>query len=151
MALTLPKQSFVALIAVAWSDGTIKKIEASALLRTAKECGVEGDDLAEIEKAIKTKTDLAAFDPGDMPRWERVLTYALASWLAQLDGVVSTGESEALAALGQKLDVDQGTRARAASAAFDIAVLPEGGRPDKYDFAKLTARLHDKLPKLAAS
>ena len=84
-----------------------------------------------------------------MGTWECVVTYALASWLATLDGVVSSDESAALAQLGERLGLDEGTRKRAAAAAFDISVLPEGGRPDKYDFVKLTARLKEKLPQLA--
>ena len=33
------------------------------------------------------------------------------------------------------------------AAVYDIACLPEGGRPEKYDFAKLTARLAERLPR----
>jgi hypothetical protein len=149
MSIQLPKQAFVALGALGWADGTMKKIESAALVRAAKECGVEGEDLAEIERSTKTRVDLASFDPGSMGTWDRVVTYALASWFATLDGVVSSDESAALAQLGERLGIEAGTRKRAASAAFDISVLPEGGRPDKYDFVKLVARLKEKLPQLA--
>ena len=37
----------------------------------------------------------------------------------------------------------------AAVAANDIACLPEGGRPDKYDFQKLITRLKERMPQLA--
>ncbi|MEP7123695.1 MAG: hypothetical protein ABJE95_22395 [Byssovorax sp.] len=146
MSIKLPKQAFVALAALGWADGTMKKIESAALVRAAKECGVEGDDLAEIERSTKTRVELAGFDPAGMEPWERIITYALASWLAALDGVVSSDESAALAQLGDRLALEAGTRKRAASAAFDISVLPDGGRPDKYDFVKLVARLKEKLP-----
>ena len=62
---------------------------------------------------------------------------------------LSSDESAALAQLGDRLKIEAGTRKRAASAAFDISVMPEGGRPDKYDFVKLVARLKEKLPQLA--
>jgi len=149
MSIQLPTQAFVALGALGWADGTMKKIESAALVRAARECGVEGEDLAEIERSTKSKIELASFDPGSMGAWDRVVTYALASWLATLDGVVSSDESAALAQLGERLGLEAGTRKRAAAAAFDISVLPEGGRPDKYDFVKLVARLKEKLPQVA--
>lgn len=148
MATSIPKQAFVALAAVAWADGSVRPNEATALVRAAKECGLAGGDLAEVEKATKTKVDIAAFDAGDMTDYQKLLTYALASWLAQLDGVVSTVEHESLIELGAKLDLSKHVQDRAASAAFDISVLPEGGRPERYDFVKLEARLREKLPQI---
>jgi hypothetical protein len=150
MAISLPTQSFVALAAVAWADGRLTRPEATALVDAAKKHGLEGEDLAEVERSTKTAVAVDAFDPGGMSRWDRVVTYALASWLARLDGVQSTGESEVLGKLGDRLALDEGIRTRAAGAAFDIAVLPEGGRPDRYDFAKLVERLREKLPQLAS-
>jgi hypothetical protein len=149
MALKLPKQAFLALAAVVWSDDTIKKSEAGGLVRAAKECGLAGDDLAAVEGSMKKRVTVDDFEPGDMTEWDRVLTYAVASWLAQLDGVVTTEENDTLAKLGEKLGVSVGTRKRATSAAFDIAVLPEGGRPDRYDFDKLATRIKEKMPQLA--
>jgi hypothetical protein len=148
MALILPKQAFLALAAVGWADGSFRKNEGAALLRAASACGVAGDDLAEVERSTKDRVSLDAFDASAMGEWERVLTYALASWLACLDGVQSTSESDVLKSLGKHLDLADGVRQRAAAAAFDIAVLPEGGRPEKYDFDKLAARLREKMPKL---
>jgi uncharacterized membrane protein YebE (DUF533 family) len=150
MAIQLPPQSFVALAAVGWADGTLKRSEATALVDAARKLGLEGDDLAAVEKSTKSPVALAAFEPGAMSVWDCVVTYALASWLARLDGVQSADESAVLRSLGERLGLEDGLRQRAASAAFDIAVLPEGGRPDRYDFVKLLARLREKLPQLAA-
>ncbi|HVY47119.1 MAG TPA: hypothetical protein VHB21_14625 [Minicystis sp.] len=149
MALTLPKQAFVALAAVAWSDGSFRKNEGAALLHAAKQCGLGGDDLAEVERSTKAAVSLDGFDAAALGPWERIVTYALASWLACLDGVQSTSESAALKALGDRLELADGVRKRAASAAFDIAVLPASARPDKYDFGALTARLGEKMPQHA--
>ena len=79
-----------------------------------------------------------------------MLAYALASWLAQLDGITSTDESETLGKLGDALALDKPLRLRAAAAANDIACLPEGGRPERYDFVKLAARLRERLPQIGA-
>lgn len=150
MSNALPKQAFIALAAVGWADGSLRRSEAQGLVEAAKKLGLEGDDLAGVEACTTTPVALEAFDPGDMAEWDRVMTYALATWLARLDGVQSTSETKTLKTLGDRLDIGAPVRDRAASAAFDVAVLPEGGRPDRYDFAKLVARLKEKLPKIAA-
>jgi len=142
----LPKQSFLALAAVGWADGRLSAVERTGLGRAAKECGVAGDDLAEVEAALKTKTDLSGFVPGDMTDWQRLVTYALGTWLARLDGVMSTDEHESLLELGKRLDLDKKICERASVAAFDISVLKDQGRPDKFDFVKLEERLREKLP-----
>src|SRR5260221_9611356 len=48
--MDLPKQSFLALAAIGWVDGSLQRVEAVGLLRAAKQAGIGGDDLAEIEK-----------------------------------------------------------------------------------------------------
>ena len=68
--------------------------------------------------------------------------------IGRLNGVQSTTESDVLRRLGDRLHLDEGLRQRASSAALDISVLPEGGRPDRYDFAKLITRLHERLPQI---
>ncbi len=149
MSFVLPKQSFLALAAIGWVDGSLQRIEAEGLVRAAKEGGLGADDVAEIEKATKTKQELSAIDVSGFGKWEQVLTYALGAWFAQVDGVVSTSEHDTLIALGDKLGLDDSLRKRAAAAAYDVACLPDGGKPGKYDFAKLVTRLKEKLPQVA--
>lgn len=146
MSNKLPKQAFVALAAVGWADGTLSRSEAAALVEAAKKHGLDGADLAAVEASTKSTVALDAFEPGDMSQWDRVITYALASWLAKLDGVQSTSETDTLKKLGERLGLNEGVRQRAAAAAFDVSVLPEGGRPDRYDFMKLVDQLKMKLP-----
>jgi len=146
--LALPKQSFLALAAIGWADGSLQRTEATGLIRAAKECGVGEADLGEIERATKQKIGLDAIHLRGMGQWEQVLTYALASWFASLDGIASTDEREVLAQLGDALGLDKALRVRAAAAANDIACLPEGGRPERYDFVKLAARLRERLPQV---
>jgi hypothetical protein len=148
----LPKESFLALAAIGWADGSLQRVEGIGLLRAATECGLSGEDLAEVERAAKTETraSLADIDLRGLSRWKQVLTYALASWFAALDGVVSTSEHETLVKVGDKLGLDPALRVRATAVANDIACLPGGGRPERYDFVKLVARLRERLPQLAA-
>lgn len=151
MPIKLPPQSFIALAAVGWADGSLRRAEVTALVDAAKKLGLEGEDLAAVEASTQSPVQLDAFEPGQMTAWERIVTYALASWLARINGVQSSSESAVLRALGDRLGVEEGMRQRAAGAAFDIAVLPEGGRPDRYNFVKLVARLHERLPQLPAA
>ncbi|HEX4515676.1 MAG TPA: hypothetical protein VGH87_01795 [Polyangiaceae bacterium] len=146
---TLPKESYLALVAVGWVDKQLQRVEVTGLMRAAKEAGLPAQDLSAIEAATKAPMDLGALDFSALGPWEQVLTYALAAWIAQVDGVVSTSESDMLAELGTKLGLAEPLRKRAAVAANDIACLPEGGRPDKYDFEKLIARLKERMPQLA--
>lgn len=146
---TLPKESFLALVAVGWVDKQLQRVEVTGLMRAAKEANLPADAIAEIEAATKAPMDLGALDFSKLGQWEQVLTYALAAWIAQVDGVVSTSESDMLADLGTKLGLAEPLRKRAAVAANDIACLPQGGRPEKYDFEKLIARLKERMPQLA--
>ena len=145
----LPRQSFLALAAIGWADGSLQRVEATGLLRAARECGLEGDDLAAVEHAAKNKAGLEGVDLAGMSRWQQVLTYALASWFAALDGVVSTREHETLVRVGDQLGLDPALRKRAAAAAYDIFCIPGAGRPERYDFVKLVDRLHERMPQLA--
>jgi len=149
MSIKLPREAFVALAAVGWADGSLRRSEVTGLVEAAKKHGLEGEDLAAVERSTRSAVSLEALDPGPMSTWDRVVTYALASWLARLDGVQSTSETQVLKELGTRLGLAEPIRERAAGAAFDIAVLPEGGRPERYDFAGLAARLRERLPHLA--
>ncbi len=147
--MNLPKQSFLALAALGWVDGSLQRVEATGLLRAAKEAGLSADAFAEVEAATKKKLAFADIEVGGMSQWDQVLTYALAAWFAQVDGVVSTSENDLLGELGKKLGLAEPLRKRAAVAAYDVACLPEGGRPEKYDFQRLVARLKERMPQLA--
>jgi hypothetical protein len=145
----LPLESFLALAAIGWADGSLQRVERTGLLRAASECGLTPEECAKVERASKEQHGLDGVELGGMTRWEQVLTYALASWFAALDGVISTSEHETMIRIGDKLGLDQALRTRAAAAANDIACLPGGGKPERYDFVKLVERLHERMPQLA--
>src|SRR5580704_4230369 len=109
----LPLPSFLALAAIGWADGSLQRIEREGLVRAAKECGLAGDDLALVDAASTERRTLDGVDLRGMSRWEQVLTYALASWFAALDGVISTSEHETMVRIGDKLGLDPALRARA--------------------------------------
>ena len=144
----LPVQSFLALAAIGWADGSLQRVERDGLARAARELGLSAAEVGQIEKAAPEQRTLEGVELTGLSRWHQALTYALASWFAALDGVISTSEHETLVRVGDKLGLDEALRVRAAAAANDIACLPGGGRPERYDFVKLVARLHERLPQL---
>ena len=147
--MTLSKQSFLALAAVAWSDGRLAADEAEALLRAAKEHGMTGADLAAIELATKQRVTLKDVATDELSPFDAAVTYGLASWVARIDGVVKPEEHAGLMALAKHLGLEPKARDAAAAAAFDVAMMKSGDRPAKYDFAALITRIGQRLPSLA--
>jgi hypothetical protein len=146
--MNLPKQSFLALAAIGWVDGSLQRVEATGLLRAAEEAGLKGEDYAAVERATKNVLTLDEIDLGQLSPSEQLLTYALGSWLSQVDGVVSPSERETLAKLGERIGLAEPLRVRATAVANDIACLPGAGRPERYDFQALIARLRERLPQV---
>lgn len=149
MPSKLPKSTFVAIAAVAWADGRMSKAEAHGLVHAAQAMGLEGADLAAVEQATKEKVSIDAFDPAGLTDWEKLVTYGLAHWLSRLDGVQQGAELDSLRALHGKLasgDVTDYKLRSAAAIAFDVAMQPEGRRPDRFDFAALEAQIAERFP-----
>jgi len=152
MATNLPSQSFVALAAVAWADGRMSTAEAAGLLSAAKAAGLEGDALAAVERATKEKSDIEGFDASDLSDWTRLFTFGVANWLSRLDGVQQRAELDSLRVLAGKLasaEVDDHKLKVAEACAFDVAMLPEGRRPERFDFAALETKLRERFPKMS--
>jgi hypothetical protein len=148
--MQLPKQVFLALAAIGWVDGSLQRIEAIGLMRAAKEAGLTDEELLEVEHASKTPSTIDAIDLSGMSERDQVMTYALAAWIAQVDGVVSTEEHHTVTTVGDKLGLPDALRKRAAIAVYDIVCLPKGGRPETYDFAELAKRIQHRIPQLGA-
>ena len=126
MEKKLPVQSFLALAAIGWADGSLQRIEREGLVRAAKECGLVGDELAQIELAAKEKSGLEGVDLKGLSRWEQVLTYALASWFAALDGVISTSEHETMVEIGNQLNLEDSAAGHARGGGGERHRVPPG-------------------------
>jgi uncharacterized membrane protein YebE (DUF533 family) len=141
----LKKDVFVALAAIGWADGTLDQEEADAIVRAASDEGLELEDIAAIEEATKERVDLGVIDRSGMSKEDRLFVYAVACWIARLDGDVTDEEAAALAKLGEKLGVPERPRAAAEQVAREVAAMPEGDRPARYDLAALRRILGDRL------
>ena len=80
-----------------------------------------------------------------MTKYDRVFLYGVACWISQLDRIVTPEESDTLQRLGERLGVPDRLRARAEELARQIASLPDGDRPDRYDLARLRETIGDRL------
>ncbi len=141
--MKLPHDAFIALAAVGWADDHLGKDEAEGILRAARDYGIAGAELAQVEAATKQKVTIAEVDTIRLSRGDRVRTFALGTWLVRVDGVVTEKEKALLQSLGDRLGLPAGIRDRAALAATDAAAASD--RPDTYDFTALEARLAAKL------
>ena len=144
----LPKECFVALAAIGWADGNLDPDEARELLRAARAYGVHEADVLDLETRIATPVELGDIDRHALSPWERLLTYALATWLTHVDGVVTADEQRMLDRLGVALDLPFAIRCRAEGAT--LAAARGDSRPDRFDFAALARTLRERLPHLAA-
>jgi uncharacterized membrane protein YebE (DUF533 family) len=147
----LGKDIFVALAAIAWADGQLDPDEADAIVRAAVDEGLSLEEIADIEESTKRPVDLGVIDRGPLTKDDRLFVYAVACWIARLDGSVSAAESEALGALGERLGIPERPRVHAEGVAREIAELPEGDRPARYNLAALRRTLGDRLRQAQAS
>ncbi|HMI86979.1 MAG TPA: DUF533 domain-containing protein [Polyangiaceae bacterium] len=141
----LGRDVFLALAAVGWADGKLDADEADAIVRTAAEEGLPIEQIAEIEAATKKPIDMGTIDRSGLTKEDRLFVYAVASWMTRLDGKMTAGELDSLAKLGGVLAISEAARSQADSIAQDVAFLPAGDRPDRYDLARLRKILGARL------
>jgi uncharacterized membrane protein YebE (DUF533 family) len=131
---------FVALAAVASADGKIDEDEKVALERAARSHGVDDAAIAEAARGGVDALDLSAVATN-----ERLFVYAMAYWMSRIDGDLTEAEDAVLARLGQKLALADEPRMNAEAAVDEVAALPAGARPDKFDLERLHALLAARL------
>jgi len=146
----LNRDIFLALAAIAWADGRLDPDEADAIVRAAVEAGLDLAEIEEIEVATRERLDLGAIDRSSLTKEDRVFVYAIACWIARLDGQVTEDESVALGQLGERLGVPERPRAHAEGIAREIAQLPEGDRPARYDVVRLRQTISERMQKTQA-
>lgn len=141
----LNRHVFLALATVAWADGVLAPEERKGILRAAAGAGFSPEECAELDVAIQKPRDIDSLSLGRLSAVDRVFVYATAVWLARIDGVVDAGEVAALGRLGDKLMLSERVRAAADGTAAEVATMPSGDRPDKYDLVSLRSLLEERL------
>jgi uncharacterized membrane protein YebE (DUF533 family) len=141
----LGKDIFVALAAIAWADGQLDPDEADAIVRTAADEGLSLQEMAAIEEATQRRIDFEVIDRSGLSKQDRLFVYAVACWIARMDRHVTDAEKSALAKLGERLGIPERPRAQADAIAREIAELPDGDRPARYDLAALRRVIGERL------
>lgn len=131
---------FVVLAAIAGADGKIDDDERVALERAALSRGL---DAAAIAEAARGGID--AIDLSSVAASERLFVYAMAYWMSRIDGDLTEDEDAVLARLGKKLSLADEPRMNAEAAVDEVAALPAGARPDKFDLDRLHALLAERI------
>ncbi|MBN2193495.1 MAG: TerB family tellurite resistance protein [Polyangiaceae bacterium] len=141
----LGRDVYLALAAVGWADGTLDPDEADAIVRTAIEEGLELDEIEEIEAATKAPIDVGVIERQRLTLEDRLFVYGVACWLTAIDGAVSPTERGALERVGTELGIEPGPRAYVCALAHEVAEMPEGDRPARYDLAALRWLISERL------
>jgi uncharacterized membrane protein YebE (DUF533 family) len=141
----LGRDVYLALAAIGWADGRLDPDEADAIVRTAVEEGLPLEQIAEIEEAARKPIDMGVIDRTALSKEDRLFVYAVAAWMTQLDGRVAETELAALASLGDSLQIPEQARGQVATIARDIAELPAGDRPARYDLRRIRKILGSRL------
>lgn len=142
----LGRDVFLALAAIGWADGKLDPDEADAIVRTAVDEGLPLEAIEEIEEATKKPIDMiTTLDRSSLTKEDRLFVYAVASWMVRLDGKTTDDEVAALGKLGELLKVPEKPRSHADAIAREIADLPDGDRPLRYDLGKLRSVIAERL------
>ncbi|GAC1353236.1 MAG: hypothetical protein NVSMB1_24600 [Polyangiales bacterium] len=144
----LGRDVFMTLAAVGWADGNLDPEEAEGIRRAAVESGLSLEEIDQIEDAIKTPATLDRLDRTKLDAVDRTFVYATAVWLARLDGCVAPEERAVLKKLGDLLNIPDGVRSQASAAALEVAQLPSGDRPARYDFHRRRLRVEKRLARI---
>ncbi len=143
--MQLRKDIFVALAAVGWADGELAADEADGIVRAAAEEGLSLEEIADIEASTKERIDLGVVDRVGLSKEDRLFVFAVACWIARMDGQVTDDENDTLAKLGERLGVPDRARVHAEAIVGEVAELPEGDRPARFDLAALRRILSERL------
>lgn len=145
MELKIGRDTLLAISAVAWADGSMDAREAEALRQAAKQLGIAGEDLSQVERSLTTRVSLDEVETVRMNRLTRLFTYATGCWMAEVDGQQSAAESALLQLLGDRLGLSAVARDRAHNAVRGIA---ERSLPGAFDLLELRSRLSAGLSQI---
>ena len=107
---SLPREVFLALLAVGWADGKLDDAERDAVFAAAEEARLGDDDLRAIREAARTRVELDDLHVDRLRTVERAYVYAIARWIALVDGDLSERETAMLRVLAFALQMNTNTQ-----------------------------------------
>ena len=78
--MSLRKEGFLAVVAVARADGLLRADESRGLLLAAQSVGLSEQELTEVKGALDAGLELESLDLSALTGPERALTYAFSMW-----------------------------------------------------------------------
>lgn len=136
----------LALCAIAWADGKVDPREAEGIRGAATQLGLSGEDGAAVERALAQRMGVEEVETIRMNRLTRLFTYAVATWIAHIDGRLAAEEQSVLGLLGDRLGLSAVARDRAKNVVLGMQQAPD--RPGGYDLAKLRSKLSAGLSQI---
>jgi uncharacterized membrane protein YebE (DUF533 family) len=145
MDVNIGRDTLVALAAIAWADGKIDAAEAATIRAAAAQLGLGEEELRAVEETLQRPVPLEQIETVRMNRLTRLFTYAVANWIAQVDGEVPPAEQAALSLLGERLGLSAVAREQAKAAG--LAQVGAGATPT-LDLLQLRSRLSAGLSQI---
>lgn len=136
----LGKDTLLALVAMAWADGAVAPEEAEGIRSAARQLRLDEPAVAEVEAALGRAFAIDEVETLRMSRLTRLFTYAVATWISELDGRVDPREAAALQLLGDRLGLSAVARERARAATQAL-----GATDRDLDLLQLRAKLASGL------
>lgn len=136
---------YVLLAAMGWVDGEMAPEEAEAIVRAAQEDLKDPAQLQRVRDAVSKREPLEELDTSAMGAYERLYTYALASWITRIDGKVVAGERDLLGVVGTVLRLTHKGRAEVDALVEALLEKAPEHRPGRLDLAALRGALGDKV------
>jgi len=108
---SLPREVFLALLAVGWADGRLDDAERDAVFAAAEEARLEESELRSLREAARSRVELDELHVDRLRTGERAYVYAVARWIALVDGELSEREVAMLRVLAFALQMNSNTQA----------------------------------------
>lgn len=134
------KNVYLALAAVGWADGNLDTDEADAIAKLALEDGLDLEEVGALERKIHEPIAITSVDLSGLPPKDRCFVYAVAAWLATLDGELAAEENATLDAIAKQLGLDAERTQDLEIVVRQVAYESGSDRPFDYDLAKLRAK-----------
>lgn len=134
---------FIALAAIGWADGKLDPEEARTILGAAHAEGLDPESLRWVEHATRQQVGLDFIETSAMGKDDRLFVYAMACWIARVDGEVTQQELTMLHHLARLLGVAERPRRTAEGLVMEIAA--SGARVGRYDLGWLRQVITERL------
>lgn len=133
------------LAAVARADGVLADNEIDAIARAALDEGLELEEVEALEAAIRDGVAIDDIDVHKLAPEDRLYVYAVASWIALVDGERVEREEAALISLAYVLRLTPRGKSEADALVQHLYAQNEGETLARYDLATLRRELDQRM------